>query len=121
MNKTVTPPSGNKHDFYSNGTYWWPDPAKPDGLPYIRKDGEVNRETQSDKFDDRSMAKMVDAVETLALAYFFSAHEKYASYALELLRAWYDNHGTWYDVQVAIFTLFLREIDSIAQARGEGI
>ncbi len=47
MHKTMTPPSGDKHDFYNLGTYWWPDPAKPDGLPYIRKDGEVNPETRS--------------------------------------------------------------------------
>ncbi len=25
----------------SVGPYWWPDPSKPDGLPYIRRDGEV--------------------------------------------------------------------------------
>ena len=23
------------HDFYSNGDYWWPNPEKKDGLPYI--------------------------------------------------------------------------------------
>ena len=26
----------------SVGPYWWPDPSKPDGLPYIRKDGHKN-------------------------------------------------------------------------------
>ena len=34
--------AGGIHDFYSEGDYWWPDPAKPDGLPYIRRDGETN-------------------------------------------------------------------------------
>src|SRR5215510_4532646 len=33
---------GGPHDFYSNGDYWWPDPAKPDGLPYIQRDGQSN-------------------------------------------------------------------------------
>ena len=33
---------GGPNDFYSNGDYWWPDPAKPDGLPYIQRDGESN-------------------------------------------------------------------------------
>ena len=28
----------------SVGPYWWPDPSKPDGLPYIRKDGHKNPE-----------------------------------------------------------------------------
>ncbi|MCI0693601.1 alginate lyase family protein [candidate division KSB1 bacterium] len=196
VNKTVTPPSGDKHDFYNYGPYWWPDSTKPDGLPYIRRDGEVNPETQSDKFDDQSMSKMTSAVETLALAFFFSGDEKYARHAVELLRVWflksatkmnphleysqaipgrvtgrgigiietvkfkhlidaiglletsqnfsqedgkglrewfqaylhwlrtsqhgkdednwYNNHGTWYDVQVAIFALFLGQ-DSLAK------
>src|SRR6267142_2052121 len=33
---------GGPNDFYSNGDYWWPDPSKPDGLPYIQRDGESN-------------------------------------------------------------------------------
>jgi hypothetical protein len=24
--------------------YWWPDPKSPNGLPYIRRDGERNPE-----------------------------------------------------------------------------
>ncbi len=34
--------AGGIHDFYSEGDYWWPDPSRPDGLPYIRRDGESN-------------------------------------------------------------------------------
>ncbi|MGB4575379.1 MAG: alginate lyase family protein, partial [Paludibacter sp.] len=49
MDKPMTPPSGDKHDYMSMGRYWWPDPKKADGLPYIRKDGVVNREI--DKLD----------------------------------------------------------------------
>ena len=41
MDKQHVPPSGDKHDYMSLGPYWWPDPDKPDGLPYIRRDGEV--------------------------------------------------------------------------------
>ena len=33
---------GGLHDFYSNADYWWPDPSKPDGLPYVQRDGESN-------------------------------------------------------------------------------
>ena len=46
------PPSGDKHDYMSVGPYWWPDPSKPDGLPYIRRDGEVNPEYHSADFDN---------------------------------------------------------------------
>src|SRR5262245_22084518 len=44
MDKGVTPPSGDKHDYMSQAPYWWPDPSKPDGRPYIRKDGQRNPE-----------------------------------------------------------------------------
>src|SRR5689334_15730022 len=33
--------AGGKHDFFSEGDYWWPDPKNPDG-PYIQRDGESN-------------------------------------------------------------------------------
>src|SRR5579884_3082765 len=31
MDKAVTPPSGDKHDYMSQAPYWWPDPSKPGG------------------------------------------------------------------------------------------
>src|SRR5260370_27180315 len=42
MQKKRIPPSGDRHDYVSMGPYWWPDPSKPNGLPYIRKDGQRN-------------------------------------------------------------------------------
>ncbi len=33
--------AGTKHDFYSEGDYWWPNPKYPDSA-YIRKDGLSN-------------------------------------------------------------------------------
>src|ERR1035437_2684435 len=33
--------AGGKHDFFSEGDYWWPDSTNPDG-PYIQKDGMTN-------------------------------------------------------------------------------
>jgi hypothetical protein len=42
MDKKQMPPSGDKHDYMSTGPYWWPDQTKPDGLPYIKKDGLRN-------------------------------------------------------------------------------
>jgi len=29
--------------------YFWPDPSKPDGLPYLRKDGQTNPEAKEFK------------------------------------------------------------------------
>jgi hypothetical protein len=36
--------AGGKHDYFSEGDYWWPDPEHPDG-PYIQRDGMTNPAT----------------------------------------------------------------------------
>src|SRR5688500_9106573 len=33
--------AGGKHDFFSEGDYWWPNPVSADS-PYIQKDGMTN-------------------------------------------------------------------------------
>ena len=52
---------GDKHDYLSFGSYWWPDPDKPDGLPYIRRDGGVNPESQSGSSDRPALSREVAA------------------------------------------------------------
>lgn len=51
MDKTLVAASGDKHDYYSFPPYWWPDPSKKDGLPYLRKDGETNPDANSSATD----------------------------------------------------------------------
>jgi hypothetical protein len=46
MDKTRTAASGDKHDYFSFAPYWWPDPKKSDGLPYIRDDGRENPDSK---------------------------------------------------------------------------
>ena len=89
MNKTNTPPSGDKHDYMSQGAYWWPDPTKKDGLPYIRRDGERNPETLNNSTDVKEKGQMTGHVTTLSRAWFFSGKEKYAERAALLLRTWF--------------------------------
>ncbi len=88
IHKKQIPPSGDKHDYMSTGPYWWPDPNKADGLPYIRKDGQVNPSyheiTDTNEADD-----LVSDVENLALAYYFTAEEKYAEWATTLVKIWF--------------------------------
>jgi hypothetical protein len=89
VNKTRVPPSGDKHDYMSMGPYWWPDPTRPGGEPYIRRDGQVNPERNGDAFDATTMDRMGAAVEALSLAYYFSGDRRYALKAAELVRAWF--------------------------------
>ena len=93
VTKSVTPPSGDKHDYMSQAPYFWPDPKKSDGLPYIRRDGERNPEINKIS-DHRSLDGMVDSVSTLALAYYFRGDEAYAEKAARLLRAWFIDPST---------------------------
>ena len=88
VNKTITPPSGDKHDYMSQAPYFWPDPKAANGLPYIRRDGERNPEIN--KLPDHSaMDQMINAVSTLSLAYYLLGDEVYATKAAALLRAWF--------------------------------
>ncbi len=91
--RTLLPPSGDKHDYYSLSPYWWPDPAKPNGLPYVRRDGETNPESKRD-LDQPRVAAMGANVQTLALAYYFTGDERYASRASRQLRAWFLDSAT---------------------------
>lgn len=80
-------PSGDKHDYVSMSRYFWPNPDKPDRLPYVYRDGESNPELN--KYDRNPLGNMANAVTTLSLAYFYSGEERYAKKATQLLRVWF--------------------------------
>ena len=91
--KSKIPPSGDKHDYMSVGPYWWPDSSKADGLPYIRKDGQVNPERFTIK-DAEFHGAMCEDIHILGLAWFFTHDEKYASHAAKLLKVWFLDEST---------------------------
>jgi unsaturated chondroitin disaccharide hydrolase len=92
MMKDMTPASGTKHDYLSLSRYYWPDPSKPDGLPYISRDGLSNPELE--RLDRNKLSQMATSVTTLSLAYYFSNDERYAQKATEFLRVWFLNKDT---------------------------
>lgn len=93
--KEKLPPSGDKHDYASYSRYWWPDPNKADGLPYIRRDGVTNPASQSPKESDRRrIGAFGKNTETLGLAYYLTGKPKYAKKAAEFLRVWFLDEAT---------------------------
>jgi hypothetical protein len=93
MDKGVAPPSGDKHDYLSQGIYWWPDPSKPDGLPYIQKDGQINPEVRKIT-DESNLVALRRAIPSLAQGYYFTGDERYATHAALLLKTWFLNPET---------------------------
>lgn len=83
--------AGGKHDYFSEGDYWWPDPNKPDG-PYIQRDGMSN----PDNFNDHRLAliRLSLIVPSLAAAYVLTRDRKYADHAARHLRAWFVDEAT---------------------------
>src|SRR4051812_47770814 len=78
--------AGGKHDFFSEGDYWWPDPKDP-AAPYIQRDGMSN----PDNFLGHRQALMRLSVQMPALtaAWLCTRQSRYAEHAARHLRAWF--------------------------------
>ena len=116
MEKKNDPPSGDKHDYMSLAPYFWPDPNKPGGLPYIRKDGETNPEVKEYK-DKEYQPLLCSNVQTLALAYYFSGEKVYAQHAAKLLRVWFLDTATRMNPNLN----FGQAIKGVNTGRGAGL
>ena len=93
MQKSITPPSGDKHDYMSQAPYFWADPKKPDGLPYIRRDGERNPEIRKIT-DHDELGRMAEVVRVLALNYYLTDDTASGDRAALLLRTWFLDPAT---------------------------
>ena len=93
VDKSLTPPSQDKHDYISLGPYFWPNPKTKDGYPYIRRDGKVNPNALIDS-DSPRLVRLANALETLALAYYYTNNTKYAQRAVEMIQIWFINDTT---------------------------
>lgn len=93
--KTTYASSDVPNDYVSLAPYWWPDPGKDDGLPYIRRDGESNPEKDDPQFTDRMrVTTIVKTVETLGWAYCFLHEERYAAHAAAMIRVFFLDEAT---------------------------
>ncbi|HVZ32528.1 MAG TPA: alginate lyase family protein, partial [Polyangiaceae bacterium] len=101
VQKTKLPASGDIHDYYSIGRYYWPDPHSPDGLPYINRDGDVNPEVDSSAYDKHASDVFFGNVQTLSLAYFYTRQERYADAAMAQIRAWLIDPNTRMNPEVS--------------------
>ena len=93
MDKQFTPVSGNKHDYMSQAPYFWYDSTKPNGVPYMRKDGVRNPEIY--KITDRTyLGNLENATRILSLAWYITGEKKYADKSAGLLRTWFLDEST---------------------------
>jgi hypothetical protein len=88
LDKKKSVAGADPKEYVSFAPYFWPDPDKPDGLPYVRKDGSHNSELVR-QGDHNNFFAMIRAAHALALGYYFTGEAKYAEHAAVLLRAWF--------------------------------
>ena len=116
MSKKDLPPSGDKHDYMSIAPYWWPNPNTATGVPYVRRDGEVNPETQN--FTDKTVLPGLSArIYHLALAYYFTGKEAYAAHASKLIRVWFLDTATRMNPNLK----YAQSVKGVTDGRAEGV
>lgn len=106
--------AGGKHDFFSEGDYWWPDPNNPGG-PYIQRDGMSN----PDNFVDhrRYLMRLSVQVPALAAAWTITKEQRFADHAARHLNAWFVNKDTRMNPNLQ----YSQAIHGRATGRGTGI
>lgn len=88
----ATNSAGGPHDFFSQADYFWPNPNKTNGLPYVSRDGETNPENF--EYHRMAMRQMKDSVAALAAAYAITGDDKYVTKAEEFLRVFFIDEKT---------------------------
>lgn len=106
--------AGGIHDFYSEGDYWWPNPASADS-PYIQKDGQTN----PDNFvaHRQAMVRFSRVVGALAAAYVAEGKKEYLEHARKHILAWFVSAGTRMNPHLQ----YAQAIKGRATGRGIGI
>ncbi|HEY1214132.1 MAG TPA: alginate lyase family protein, partial [Bryobacteraceae bacterium] len=106
--------AGGRHDFFSEGDYWWPNPISADS-PYIQKDGLSN----PDNFTAHllAMIRFSRIVGALASAYILTDNDAYVVQAMRHVRAWFVDTATMMNPSLT----YAQAIRGRATGRGIGI
>ncbi len=106
--------AGGAHDFFSEGDYWWPDPANPGG-PYIQRDGM----TDPDNFvaHREALTGLSLRVPALAAAWHLTKDKRYAAKSADHLRAWFVDEKTRMNPNLQ----FAQAIHGRTTGRGTGV
>lgn len=105
---------GDIHDFYSEGDYWWPDPANPNG-PYIQRDGQTNPENFV--AHRQAMIRFSRVMGALAAGYIATKDNTYLQQALLHAKAWFETAATRMNPSL----LYAQAIKGKVTGRGIGI
>ena len=105
---------GGKHDFFSEGDYWWPDTLHPNG-PYIQRDGLTN--PQNFTAHRLAMIRFSKVVGNLTSAYILTKNTKYSKAAMGHLKAWFIDTATLMNPSL----LYGQAITRKVSGRGIGI
>jgi hypothetical protein len=105
---------GGKHDFFSEGDYWWPDSLHPNG-PYIQRDGLTN--PQNFTAHRLAMIRFSKVVGSLTSAYILTKNTKYSNAAVGHLKAWFIDTATLMNPSL----LYGQAITRKVSGRGIGI
>lgn len=85
--KSVSIDGISKNDYVSLATYWWKDETKPDGLPYISKDGYANPE--GNLYDKDKFRLLAYITYYGALMYYLTEEERYNQLLMKHLDYWF--------------------------------
>jgi len=123
VDKASAPADGDKHNYWSLAPYWWPDPSSPDGMPYIRKDGQWYPEAKlygpnSGKYDRTRLREMFVDSTILTLAWKFTGNKKYASHAADILRHFFINSATKMNPNLKYAQVKLGHMNNLGGAPG---
>ena len=105
---------GDKHAYFSEGDYWWPNPKNPRG-PYVRRDGYSDPANFNS--DREALIRFSQQMPALVAAWLITREIRYAQHAALHLRAWFLNPATMMNPSLD----YAQAIYGITPGRGTGI